>query len=232
MNDYKRYFIVFIITALLFVSGFYLSNYLNSKKVDSLKTIQDQIALNILSSETQYALLSDTTCSDGSSSILSEELSTLSDKLDYGERTIGASNPDIISLRNYFSLLEIKDFLLLKQISARCHTTTPYILYFYSNESDCADCASQWRAISELRDENPEVRVYVFDYHSQLSAVTSLEKLYKVAGTLPAIVIEGKTYTTLTDLPTMKKLLHLDAKPAVTAKAGASAAVPDTKAAH
>lgn len=214
MNDYKRYLIVLLITILLFVTGFYLSNHFNSKKVVQLKSIQDQISLNILSTETQFALLSDSTCSDASTSILSEELSALSDKLDYGERTIGASNPDIVSLRNYFSLLEIKDFLLLKQINARCKSVTPYILYFYSNDKDCPDCASQWRTISQLRDENPEVRVYVFDYHSELSAVSALKKLYKVTETLPALIIDGKTYTTLTDLPTLKKLLHIEKKSA------------------
>jgi hypothetical protein len=218
MNEYKRYFIVFIITLFLFVTGFFLSDYFTSKKVASLQSIQDQIALNILSSETQFALLSDSTCSEGTTSVLSEQLSTLSDKLDYGERTIGTSNPDMISLRNYFSLLEIKDFILLKQINARCHSVTPYILYFYSSGEDCADCASQWRAISELRDEYPEVRVYVFDYHTSLSAAKTLENLYKVTGTLPAVVIDGKTYATLTNIDTLKKLLNLMPKPVTTGK--------------
>ena len=231
MNDYKRYFIVFLITILLFVTGFYLSNYFNSKKVAALQSIQDQISLNILSSETQFALLSDTTCSDDSTSILSEELSTLLDKLDYGEKTIGASNPDIVSLRSYFSLLEIKDFLLMKEINGRCHTDTPYILYFYSNESDCADCAAQWRAISELRDEAPQVRVYVFDYHADLSAEKTLETLYKINGTLPAIVVEGKTYTTLTDLATLKKLLNIPDAPDVAPKSGTASSTATDSAA-
>lgn len=225
MNDYKRYIIVFFITLFLFLTGFYLSNHFSNRKIESLKAIQDDIALNILSSETQFSLLSETTCGADSTAILSEELSSISDKLDYGERTIGANNPEIISLRNYFSLLEIKDLLLLRRVSERCHTKTPYIIYFYSNEDDCAECASQWRAISALRDENPEVRVYVFDYHTDLSAAKTLMKLYKVGTTLPAIVVDGKTYAGFTELPVLKKLLGLDKKLPATKLPAAPAAV-------
>ncbi len=211
MSDYKRYAIVFVITLALFLTGFYLSNHFGNKKISSLKTIQDQIALNILSSETQYMLLSETACDASSSAVLSEELSTLSDKLDYGERTIGAHNPDIVSLRSYFSLLEIKDLLLLRRVDERCKTHTPTVIYFYSNEDDCEDCARQWRALSALRDENPEVRVYVFEAKSELSAVQTLAKLYAV-GELPSVIVEGKTYAGFTELDTLKSLLKLKAK--------------------
>ena len=203
---------MFFITLALFGTGFYLSNHFSNKKITALKSIQDQISLDILSSETQFALLSETTCSADSDSVLTEELSNLSDKLDYGERTIGANNPDIISLRHYFSLLEIKDFLLLRRINERCKTDTPYIIYFYSNEDDCAECATQWRSITALRDEHPEVRVYVFDYHTELSAVQTLKKIYKVKNTLPTLVIGEKTYSTPLDLDALKKTLKLDSK--------------------
>jgi hypothetical protein len=210
MNDNKRYIIVFFITLALFGTGFYLSNHFSSKKITALKSIQDQISLNILSSETQFALLSETTCSADSDSVLSEELSNLSDKLDYGERTIGARDPNIISLRHYFSLLEIKDFLLLRKINERCKTNTPYILYFYSSKDDCENCASQWRAITALRNEHPQVRVYVFDYHTDLSAVQTLKKIYKVKSTLPSLVINEKTYNAPLDLSELKKTLKLE----------------------
>ncbi len=226
MTDYKRYIIVFIITLLLFITGFYLSNYFNSKKVASLQSIQDEIALNILSSETQFDLLSDSTCSDPSNSILTEQLSSLSEKLDYGERTIGANDPEMVSLRNYFSLLEIKDILLLKRVNERCHTTTPYMVYFYSNEEDCEDCARQWRAISALRDQYPEVRVYVFDYHTELSAAKTLVTIYKLDGKLPAIVIDGKTYTEFKDLPELKELLKVEDEPVEETDSAATKTTP------
>jgi len=55
--DWKKYLIVFLITVGLFVTAIYLSNYFGSKKINELKTIQDKIAIDILSSETQFSLL-------------------------------------------------------------------------------------------------------------------------------------------------------------------------------
>jgi hypothetical protein len=203
--DYKKYIMVFFITAVLFFGGFYLNNFFNNKKIDQLKKIQDKISVDILSSETQFSLLSELSCQDVSNSILSQELSSLAEKLDYGERTIGANNPDIVALRRYYSLLEIKDYLLMKKVSDRCKTEFPSIIYFYSNVN-CEDCGRQWETISALRNQYPEIRVYVFDYDSDLSAVRTLISMFKVPSTTPVIVVEDKVYTGFTTLNDLKAL--------------------------
>ena len=56
--DWKKYLIVFFITVGLFATAYYLSEYFGGKKVEELKSIQDKIAIDILSSETQFSLLS------------------------------------------------------------------------------------------------------------------------------------------------------------------------------
>ena len=58
-TDWKKYFIVFAITLVIFGSALYISNALNQKKVDQLKTIQDNLSVDILSSEVQFSLLED-----------------------------------------------------------------------------------------------------------------------------------------------------------------------------
>ena len=45
-----------------------LSNYFGNKKIDQLKTIQDKISIDILSSETQFSLLSELSCKNISDS--------------------------------------------------------------------------------------------------------------------------------------------------------------------
>jgi hypothetical protein len=66
------------------------------------------------------------------------------------------------------------------------------ILYFYSNSGDCADCEKAGYALTALRQTYPSIRVYSFDYHLDLSALTTLEKIEKLNGTLPAFVVNGK----------------------------------------
>ena len=79
--DWKKYLIVFMITAGLFLTAGYLSNYFSNQKINQIKSIQDNIAINILSSETQFSLLQDFSCKNISGSVLSGELNELASKL-------------------------------------------------------------------------------------------------------------------------------------------------------
>ena len=57
--DWKKYLIVLLITGGLFFTAIYLSNYFGNQKLDQLKTIQDKIAIDILSSENNFQFSSD-----------------------------------------------------------------------------------------------------------------------------------------------------------------------------
>ncbi|MFM7089109.1 MAG: hypothetical protein ACKOW9_06310, partial [Candidatus Paceibacterota bacterium] len=114
--DWKKYFVVFIITGLIFVSASYLSTYFGGKKVAELREIQNKIALDILSSETQYSLLSELSCKNVNYNALSEELGELGKKLEWGEDNLGQTK-EVEFLRKYYALLQIKDYLLMKKIS-------------------------------------------------------------------------------------------------------------------
>ncbi len=203
--DYKKYLLVFIITGALFFGGFYLNGYINGKKIDQLKSIQDKISVDLLSSETQYSLLSETSCQDAQNFSLSSELSSLAEKLDYGERTIGASNPDIISLRRYYSIMEIKDYLLNKRLAEKCDIQSRTMLYFYANQN-CEECARQWESIAALRDSHPDIHVYTFEYSSDLSAVQALVSIFKIGNRLPAMVVNGKVYNGFLPLADLEAL--------------------------
>ena len=73
-EGWAKYVVVFLITVGIFVTIFYVSSTLTNKKVDQLTTIQDNISIDLLSSETQYQLLGDLDCSQINTSILSDQL--------------------------------------------------------------------------------------------------------------------------------------------------------------
>jgi len=193
-NDWKKYIIVFFITSSVFIGGLWFSNYLNDKKIAQLKSIESTISLDLLSSETQFALLEELSCKDiSTTTVLSSELNSLADKISYSESNIGTDNTDIISLKKYYSLLEIKDYLLMKKITERCGEKSIFVLYFYKNEN-CDDCTKQGYVLTNLREKYPNLRVYSFDYNLDVSAIKAMTSIYKVTDNLPAIVINGKVY--------------------------------------
>ncbi len=194
--DWKKYIFTFIITATIFASSLYVANYLNEKKLAELRDIQDTISIDILSSETQFALLEDSLCKDISNSTLSSELGTLEQKLAFTEQARGGDDQEIKTLKKYYFLLEIKDIILLNRISEKCGKTPLSILYFYSTKDDCPECEKMGYVLTRMREIYPELRVYSFDYNMDLSALQTLIKTKKIENTMPAIHVpsQGKTY--------------------------------------
>lgn len=193
--DWKKYLIVFLITVGLFLSASYLSNYFGNRKIDQLKSIQDQVAIDILSSETQFSLLSELSCKNISDSFLSGELNELGRKLEWGQKNLGDTE-EVSYLRKYYSLLQIKDYLLMKRISVRCGVKSAFILYFYTTAENCSQCEREGLVLTALRDKYPELRVYSFDFSTDLSAVRSMLNIFKIEDTkLPALVIDDNVLT-------------------------------------
>lgn len=193
--DWKKYLIVFLITLALFLTASYVSNYFGNKKIDELKLIQDKLAIDVLSSETQFSLLSELSCKNISDSVFSDELGELGKKLEWGQDNLG--NTDEVSyLKKYYSLLQIKDYLLAKKISDRCKVKSAFILYFYTTAENCSVCEREGLVLTSLRDKYPELRVYSFDYSTDLSAVKAMLQIYKIKDTeLPALVIDDEVLT-------------------------------------
>lgn len=193
--DWKKYVVVFFITLGLFLVASYLSNYFSEKKINQLKLIQDDVAINILSSETQFSLLQDLSCKTLSDSVFSAELEELGSKLEWGQQNLG-STQEVQYLKKYYALLQIKDYLLMKKISERCKVKSAFILYFYTTAENCSECERQSLVLSALREKYPELRVYSFDFSTDLSAVKAMLNIYKIEDTkLPALVIDDDLST-------------------------------------
>lgn len=205
--DWKKYIIVLFITAGLFLTAIYVSNYFGNKKINQLKNIQDQIAMDILSSETQFSLLSELSCRNISESVFSKELEELGKKLEWSQENLG-NTEEVSYLKKYYALLQIKDYLLAKKVSSRCGTKSAFILYFYTTAENCTLCKEESIVLGTLRAKYPELRVYSFDFSTDLSAVKSMLQIYKIKDTaLPALVVDDEVLTGLQSLEKLEKMV-------------------------
>lgn len=199
------------ITVLLFGTVLYAVNYLNRQRVAELANIEDKIALDTLSLETQFDLLAEAPCKEVSEgSVLSGELNDLADRLSYAEERLGSDNEEVLKLKRQYTLLEIKDYLLMKRLAKDCRNLKPvFVLYFYSNEGDCPGCREAGYALSYLRQTYPGLRVYSFDYNLNLGALKTLRAILGIKEPLPAYVINGKNFSGLTSLKDLEAKLPL-----------------------
>lgn len=207
-GDWKRYVIAFFITAFLFLTAFYLSNFFSNKKIEEIRNIENSISVDILSSETQYDLLSELSCNNVDDSILSQELNDLAAKIEFSEEQGIGSDSEIQGLKKYYSLLQIKDYLLMKKAEEKCNIKITSIIYFYSNKG-CDDCQKQGYILTDVRQNYPNVRVYAFDYDLDLSALKALIAIYKVKEPekLPALIINNKVYYGLQQFEDIQKIV-------------------------
>lgn len=218
MIDTKKYIFTFIVTVTIFATAFFASTFFSNKRVENVKFIQDNIAIDILSSETQFDLLKEVSCQNVSGSMLSPELSLLGDKLSRTESDRGEKDNDVIYLKKYYSLLQIKDYLLSKKVAEKCGALKKpvFIIYFYSNQGNCSECQREGYVLTRLKEKYPDLRVYSFDYNLQLSVVDSLKDIYRITNALPALVIEDKTYTGFRSVEELEALLPNTLKEATT----------------
>lgn len=203
-NDWKKYIITFLVTGGLFLSAFWVSNYFTGRKIDQVKIAEDKISLDLMSSEIQFSLLQEMSCKDVSTNALSSELNSLAEKISYSESNIGTENSNVVSLKKYYSILEIKDYLLMKRITERCGQKSVFVLYFYDNDT-CADCTKQGYVLTSLKEKYPALRVYSFDYNLDLSAIKAMISIYNVPDKMPALVINGKVYSGFQSIETVEK---------------------------
>jgi hypothetical protein len=207
--DKHKYLLTFIITAVIFGSFLYVDHLLVSERFGDVQVVQDQISLDLLSSETQFDLLKNASCKNLDGSILSQELNSLATKLSYLESNdSGKPSDELVYLKKYYSLLEIKDSLLMKELAQKCSSKPISILYFYGDKKDCTECEDMSYVLTYLRENYPELRIYSFDTNIDLSAIDTLNSVYKIdPKKLPAIVYNDETHVGFRTIEEMKELI-------------------------
>jgi glutaredoxin len=206
--NWTKYILALIITGAIFIIAIMVSNYFNEKKLESVQHIENRIAIDILSSETQFDLIRSSSCTLISTNILSTELNDLSERLAYMEQNRSRDDEELLHLKRQYSLLEIKDYLLMQRLETQCGMKSISLLYFYSNkEGVCEDCEKTGYILTYLREKYPDLRVYSFDYDLELSALQTLININKIENTLPAVVIGNKVHYGLTSLEAFEKAM-------------------------
>ena len=204
----RVYLVAFVITAALFTTAFLASAYFTSWRTQDIRSAQDDISTDILNIETQFDLFTERSCRDiGENSILPSELSSLGARLSYLESQGNGATPEVIRLKRLYSLLEIKDYLLMKQVAAKCNLKPVFMFYFYSNTGDCPNCEKQGYVLTALAQKYPQLRIYSFDYHLDVPALQTLIAIDGIKSQLPALFVNGHAIYGLQKVSDIEKIL-------------------------
>lgn len=190
--NFKKYFIVFVITAAIFATAFYASSFFYNQRLKEIEELENRVALNLLALEIEADLLAGISCETEHTSLIAKDLQKLGDKLTYLEAQFGENKQTMQDLKTQYSLFQLKDYLFLRQWSKQCDKKLDFVFYFYSNKGDCQDCARQGHVLTKLREENPNLRIYSFDYNLDIPGINTLKRFYGIKNELPALVVNRK----------------------------------------
>lgn len=197
-----------LITVAIIGTIIYTINRLDSERIRELDALQSQLATDTLSLETQFSLLEEAPCEVLSvGTELTQEISSLGDRLGAAESRLGSTNAEVLRLKKQYTLLQIRDYILTKRLAESCDIEPIVALYFYSNEEGaCESCDRASYSLSYLNQTYPGLRVYSFDYNLDLGALKTLIAVEKVEERFPAFVIDGKRSYGFTELEEFQKL--------------------------
>ena len=129
--------------------------------------------------------------------------------LDYLEKKLGKLDPKVMSLKSDYSLMQMRNYLLLKDLDESCGTKHTVILYFYTNENYSPN-TDQGIALGDALAGLPEIRdktlIYHFDVNVKNPVVDALKEQYEVS-VLPAMIINGKKYEGFKDAGKCREIL-------------------------
>lgn len=189
----QKYVLVLALTIMIFASGILVGNWVSSKKFTSIQNLGQTLRTDIIALELQYDLMEADPCREMGLLYLSEQLYTLGTRLDFMESSLGTNNPDVIRLKQYYSLVEIRHWFFMKKINEKCNQSHVLILYFYSNLKDCPKCEEQGYVLSYLHRKYPDIMIYSFDKNMHNPALDTLKKDFNVHQ-VPTTVINDDAY--------------------------------------
>lgn len=196
MYEKAHYITVGILTILVFALGIFIGNAIADAKIDYAKQLNTQLTLESRGIQLKYEIAGTNICKVFDTGTLFDELYNIGAKLDYLENTKKEGDMEIAQLKEYYQILEIENWLLIKEYRERCGARADIVLYFYSNKGDCPSCDQQGHALTYLRRNNDGMYIFSFDINSANPAIDMLKTTYGVERT-PTVIIGDTPYVGL-----------------------------------
>tara|TARA_Y100000310_G_C20620316_1_gene782925 strand:- start:873 stop:1502 length:630 start_codon:yes stop_codon:yes gene_type:complete len=190
-----KYLAVLVITSIIFFSGVAIGEYIASRDIDRLTTLQDDLQNNIAALNLQADLLGSDICNIDVFDI-TEEKFELGRRLDVLETQLGHEDSAVLALKNRYSLYSIQQYVLLERQKSLCSDYVEPILFFYDNVNEFRASQTQGYILDYVYKENKEdIAIFAFSLSVDNAAQATLEQKHDVGMyDAPVLVINGETY--------------------------------------
>lgn len=205
----KAFFISLIVFVLGLYTGMNIEKFVTSdllSRTGSIESSVQEIELEML----YFQNLNESYACDFLNEIVrktNNNLDILSDQISrYSEENVLITRTDIENLKEKYTFLLVKDWLLQERIKVNCGTKTVSVLYFYDRKG-CDDCIVQGNILSSLKSSFKEkLMVFPLDIKVESSMLDILIKRFNITS-VPSLVIEGKVYSGIVSTDNLKNII-------------------------
>jgi len=188
-----RYFSTFTFVTLVFLIGIIIGQTITELRFSEFQERERDMRTYILSLDLQSELISKKICDVDIFSLTKDKI-RLGQELDYLEHKFGKKDPKLLPLKKEYTLLSIRQWLLVKRAKEECEKNWNIILYFYSNEKNASTCESQGYVLDYLYSKHSDsLVIYAFDFDLDTPALNTLKSIYGIKQ-VPSLVINEKLY--------------------------------------
>jgi hypothetical protein len=199
-----KYLSVFLITFLLFLAVFLLAQRISSETSQDLVKHQKQISNYLLSLNLQTEIAKENICNVDILK-LTEDKARLGKELDVIEKNLGSDNDDVKNMKLDYTLLSIRQWLLIKQFKKECNSKLNIILFFYSNKISKDKSEAQGYVLDYIyRKYSDKVLIYAFDSDIDTPALNAIKNIYNISST-PSLVINERVFEGLLNSEQIEK---------------------------
>ena len=204
----EKYIAVFALATLLFIVGILVGYWISEWKIKKTLEVEKKLRFDLLSLELETEMLENYPCTI-EAMMLEEELGKIARKVSFLEEQLGKRNPKVLELKKYYSLLEIRHYLLMKERKKMCNENYTLILFFYSNLPENIEVSEkQGYVLDYLRDKytTKRVKIYSLDYDLDLGIIKELIRIHNISE-VPSLVIDGNLYVGFQSKEKLERIL-------------------------
>lgn len=205
--DKTRYIAALLATAIIFATGLSIGYYITQKTAKQAAEAEKELRIRSDSISLQSDIAEEHICQINVFN-LTQEKAKLGRKVEDLESKLGKTDPQVMDLKKRYTLLSIRQLLLIRKYNRNCGNGYIPILFFYSNKDNVSASESQGYVLDYIYKQNKDKIVnYAFDINLETPALNTLKQIYGIE-TAPSIVVDGKTFTGLKDRQEMKEILR------------------------
>lgn len=198
MVEKKDYYVKGFKIAIIIVLSLLLINFLiDQKRVFKLNEEYIKYSWDMEESKLFFLFLDSVKNENMTCPILKQRLTQLANKnvevlneLEKYENVNVFSN-QYFSLKKTFSLRNLELYFYYSQYKKQCSDKAHYILYFYPNNRECADCKIQASILDNVRDQCNNIIVFALPTDSDSDVINLIKFKYNIVKE-PSIIIDDR----------------------------------------